>query len=58
MQVLSKVPTKLCLDRNTTEDEKDRGLPEITKLRRTSTILRATYREVWLLTNPLKIHLP
>ena len=42
-------------DRNTTEDEKGRGLPEITKLRSTATILRATYRKVWPLTNPLKI---
>ena len=42
---LLKVPTKLWLGRNTTEDEKGRGLPEITKLRSTATILRATYRE-------------
>ena len=43
--MLSKVPTKLWLDHNTTEDEKGRGLPEITKLRSTVTILQATYRE-------------
>ena len=36
---------KLWLDCNTTEDEKGRGLPEITKLRSTATILQATYRE-------------
>ena len=35
---LSKVPTKLWLDRNTAGDEKGRGLPEITKLRSTATI--------------------
>ena len=45
MQVLSKVPTKLCLDCNTTEDEEGRGLPEITKLRSTATIYQATYRK-------------
>ena len=36
---------KLWLDCNTTEDEKGRGLPEITKLRGTAIILWATYRE-------------
>ena len=36
---------KLWLDCDTTEDEKGRGLPKITKLRSTVTILRATYRE-------------
>ena len=36
---------KLWLDRNTTEDEKGRGLPEITKLRSIVTIEGSTYRE-------------
>ena len=45
MHSLSRVPTNLWLDRNTTVDEKGRGLPEITKLRSTVTILWATYRE-------------
>ena len=45
LTVMLRVPMKLWLDCNTTEDEKGRGLPKITKLRSTVTILQATYRE-------------